>query len=625
MTTVNKEEAKAQVSQLKDKVSYDAVNEQATTAISQKKNAIETAVGDTVGSIKGGVESISARATDIADKLNTTTVEGLITDGMESIKGSIDDTLAAAAGVLTSTFGTKLELTWTDPDEDGNVRVRTSSLVADTNSTLSALITLISGLGAGKPDLKGFAQEVVTNASPEGLVSSLNSIKGTVAGFPDLATVNALSEKANSTVADITAKINAGTEFVDAPNVNSGDSAGNFAYAFPTGETTGNITSVTMQQSYNAFDIETGRSVTDAQTLVDKAISIDEDGLKKDLAGLKNGAVSGSSVFSDTQTVGSSVTGVGQKALDYVSSAENAISNSKNGLIQGFVADLNQESQSLQKDYPELSDEEAKEVVELSQGGIDDQIKAAEIVQVKTKQPANAVRARLLKVNTTIAGTTVVGNEQSAFNNPFDFERNNWNDGKGNNKFSYVNTVEELEAELRTSSRDITEVVVHWSETFTNKNIGAEEINSIHLGLGLKGIGYHYVIRRDGSLQRGRPLSKEGDHSSANEHDKYSIGLVFVGGFNCASGTPNPETFLSSQSLTRAQMTTFEQFCRAFYKRYPGGQLLGHNDIDLKELDPGFDVIDYCKDVFGKESVFTDPATQKPFKPSDLIKQKVVS
>ena len=621
--TASKEEVKDQISSLKNKVSYDAVNAQAQEATAQKKNAVETAVGNVVGEIKGGVESISAKAKGVADKLNNTTVEGLITDGVESIKGSIDDTLAATAGVLTSTFGTKLELTWTDPDEDGNVRVRSSSLVADTNSTLSALITAISGLGAGKPDLSGFAQEIVTNASPEGLVSSLENIKGTVAGFPDLATVNALSQKANDTVSAITSKINAATEFVDAPNINSGDSAGNYTYSFGLDSASLNISPITMQQTYNEFDSETGRSVTDAQTLVDKAISIDDVALQKDLAGLKDNTVSGAVVFSDLQTVGAAVPLIGQKGLDYITAAENSISTSSNGLIQGFVTDLNQEAQSLKKDYPELSDEEAKKVVELSQGSKADQDKATEIVQGKTKQPANAVRSRLLKVNTTIAGTVVVDNEQSAFSNPFSFERNDWNDGQGSQQFSYVTTVEELEAELRTSTRDITEVVVHWTETFTNKNIGAEEINSIHLGLGMKGIGYHYVIRRDGSIQRGRPLSKQGDHSSANDHDKFSIGLVFVGGFNCSSGTPNPETFLSSQSLTRAQMTSFEQFCRAFYKRYPGGQVLGHNDIDTKELDPGFDVIDFCKDVFGKESVFTDPASQKPFKPSDLIKQRV--
>jgi len=622
--TASKEQVKDQITGLANKISYDGVNAQAKTATAQKKNAVQTAVGNKVGEVKGGVQSISAKAEDVSNKLNSAPVEGLVTDGVSSIKGSIDDTLSAETNILSSTFGTKLELTWTDPDEDGNVRVRSSSLVADTNSSLSSLITSISGLGAGKPDLSGFAQEIVTNASPEGLVSSLNNIKGTVAGFPDLATVNALSQKANDTVSAITAKINAATEFVNAPNVNSGDSAGNFTYAFPNDSADVNITNVTMQQTYDGFTLETGRAVTDAQTLVDKAISIDENALKTDLSGLKDNIVSGASIFSDLQTVVSAVTDVGQKGLDYIVSALQAISPSSNGLIQGFVTDLNQEAQNLQKDYPELTDEEAKKVVELSQGNKSDQDKATEIVQNKTKQPPNAVRARLLKVNTTIAGTTVVDNENSAFTNPFSFERNDWNDGQGSQSFSYINTVEELEAELRTSTRDITEVVVHWTETFTNKNIGSEEINSTHIGLGIKGIGYHYVIRRDGSLQRGRPLSNQGEHSYVNDHDEFSIGLVFVGGFNCSSGTPNPESFLSSQSLTRAQMTTFEQFCRAFYKKYPGGQVLGHNDIDSTELDPGFDVIDYCKDVFGKESIFSDPTSQGPFKPSDLVKQKVV-
>ena len=63
------------------------------------------------------------------------------------------------------------------------------------------------------------------------------------------------------------------------------------------------------------------------------------------------------------------------------------------------------------------------------------------------------------------------------------------------------------EAELRNIKREITEVVVHWSETPTNKNIGSEEINETHLANELNGIGYHYVIRRDGSLQRGRPAN----------------------------------------------------------------------------------------------------------------------
>lgn len=78
-----------------------------------------------------------------------------------------------------------------------------------------------------------------------------------------------------------------------------------------------------------------------------------------------------------------------------------------------------------------------------------------------------------------------------------------WKNGFGDPVFPYISSVEELQAEFKNIVRDVTEIVVHWTETPTNKNIGSEEINAIHLANGLAGIGYHYVIRRDGSLQRG--------------------------------------------------------------------------------------------------------------------------
>ena len=74
--------------------------------------------------------------------------------------------------------------------------------------------------------------------------------------------------------------------------------------------------------------------------------------------------------------------------------------------------------------------------------------------------------------------------------------------------FTFVSSVEELNAEIQMISREISEVVIHATETTTDKDIGAIEINNIQSKLGHDGIGYHYVIRRDGRLQRGRPVDK---------------------------------------------------------------------------------------------------------------------
>ena len=114
----------------------------------------------------------------------------------------------------------------------------------------------------------------------------------------------------------------------------------------------------------------------------------------------------------------------------------------------------------------------------------------------------------------------------------------------------------------------------------TDKNIGAIEINNINKELGFDGIAYHYVIRRDGRLQRGRPVNKKGEHVVDATIEKESIGIILVGGLNCSSGDPNPTSFRSSQSFTISQYDTLEKFLTAFYRKYPGGKVFGHNDID---------------------------------------------
>ena len=90
-----------------------------------------------------------------------------------------------------------------------------------------------------------------------------------------------------------------------------------------------------------------------------------------------------------------------------------------------------------------------------------------------------------------------------------------------------------------------------------------------HLDRNFNGCGYHYVIQRDGKLQRGRPLNVVGAHSKAYGHNTYSIGVTFVGGFNCPSGTPNPERFLSSDSFTEEQWNTYAMFVESFYTVWP--------------------------------------------------------
>lgn len=221
-------------------------------------------------------------------------------------------------------------------------------------------------------------------------------------------------------------------------------------------------------------------------------------------------------------------------------------------------------------------------------------------------------------LNTTIAGQMIL--DADFYDSPKQIgdEIQKWS-GRSSSRdtFTFVSSVEELKSEIHAISRPITEIVIHATETATDKDIGAIEINNIQSKLGHDGIGYHYVIRRDGRLQRGRPADRVGDHTSVNNHNNFSLGIVLVGGINVATGDTDALANRSASSFTREQYTTLERFCQAFYDKYPGGNVFGHNDLDILELDPYFNVLEYTETVFRKQlNGITDPLVEGPVDPT---------
>ncbi|MEN6326015.1 MAG: peptidoglycan recognition family protein [Syntrophomonas sp.] len=67
-------------------------------------------------------------------------------------------------------------------------------------------------------------------------------------------------------------------------------------------------------------------------------------------------------------------------------------------------------------------------------------------------------------------------------------------------------------------------------------DVGAVEIHRWHLQRGWAGIGYHFVIRANGSVERGRPLETIGAHAGPGVNG-YSIGICLAGDFMAAAPT----------------------------------------------------------------------------------------
>ena len=196
-------------------------------------------------------------------------------------------------------------------------------------------------------------------------------------------------------------------------------------------------------------------------------------------------------------------------------------------------------------------------------------------------------------------------------------------------KFERVDNAEELELELRTSPREITACVVDWSETYTNNNLDANLVHKVQLGrildkygnafalrLGIEGgIQFHYVIMRDGTIERGRPLSIEA--GGFNPWAKRSVYVGFVAGYNTPEGTPNPQLYRSSESITPEQWKSFDIFLDQFYKAVPGGEVVGKTDLLQEGVNdaPGFDVRSYIETKYKKTSVYPDAVLRKTTQP----------
>lgn len=75
--------------------------------------------------------------------------------------------------------------------------------------------------------------------------------------------------------------------------------------------------------------------------------------------------------------------------------------------------------------------------------------------------------------------------------------------------------------------RTINAVVIHCSDSPDKLDIGAAEIRQWHLERGFADIGYHWVVRRSGAIERGRAPERIGAHVSGRNKD--TIGICWVG------------------------------------------------------------------------------------------------
>ena len=137
--------------------------------------------------------------------------------------------------------------------------------------------------------------------------------------------------------------------------------------------------------------------------------------------------------------------------------------------------------------------------------------------------------------------------------------------------------------------RKIKRIVIHVTDSDNSLDIGFEDINRWHKKRGWlskSGIscGYHYIVRRSGLVEVGRPIEEVGAHAYGYNRD--SIGIVWVGRKN-----PDSDQFASLKQLVRALMINYE---------IDIDNIVGHYEVDPKKTCPNLDMIRFRAEVLFK-------------------------
>lgn len=152
-------------------------------------------------------------------------------------------------------------------------------------------------------------------------------------------------------------------------------------------------------------------------------------------------------------------------------------------------------------------------------------------------------------------------------------------------------------------NREVDHIIIHCAATGPKADIGAADIDRWHRARGWWGCGYHYVIRRDGTIEseengnRCRPLSRSGAHvgDCGPGWNKRSIGVCLVGGVNSEGK--------AEDNFTDAQWKSLEEIVLTLLERFPSITTIGgHRDLialtgaSPKDC-PSFDVKDWWNTV----------------------------
>jgi len=131
-------------------------------------------------------------------------------------------------------------------------------------------------------------------------------------------------------------------------------------------------------------------------------------------------------------------------------------------------------------------------------------------------------------------------------------------------------------------------IVIHCAATRPHMNIGVDEIREWHKDRGFDDIGYHYVIKRSGTIQKGREEELQGAH--AVKVNGTSIGICLVGGVD--------DDLKWENNFTKEQFENLVTLIKILKEKYEGSitKIIGHYEVEPKKKCPSFNIQEWLKE-----------------------------
>ena len=119
------------------------------------------------------------------------------------------------------------------------------------------------------------------------------------------------------------------------------------------------------------------------------------------------------------------------------------------------------------------------------------------------------------------------------------------------------------------SADSIRFLVLHCSATRRNQDYSVEQLRRDHKARGFYDIGYHFYIRKDGTITQHRKLLEVGAH--ARPYNRCSIGICYEGGLD--------EEGRACNTMTAEQETRLVDLFRNLKTLFPKAKIVGHRDL----------------------------------------------